>query len=146
MNKINIQECDFQTITTIHNLIPEFGGDAKPEDFIDRCVNKHTIVLSAAINGHQAGYVIAYNRYDDGSIYCWMAGVVPAYRSHGVHSALMNALSDLAKKNGYNAITIKTRNNRREMLSWLVKNQFQFMHVDTQPDTTDNRIHLRKTI
>ena len=43
-------------------------------------------------------------------------------------------------------ITIKTRNNRREMLTYLVKAGFNFVEVQSQLFVEDNRILLEKVV
>lgn len=82
----------------------------------------------------------------DKSFYCWMAGVNPLYRRLGLLNNMMQYLGDWAKNNGYNKITIKTRNNRREMLAYLVKAGFNFVEVQPQLSIKDNRILLEKII
>ncbi|MBP6256403.1 hypothetical protein KA405_01440 [Patescibacteria group bacterium] len=50
-----------------------------------------------------------------------MAGVCPAWRGKGVLKTLMFYQDKRAKEKGYSKIKIKTRNNKRAMLSYLVK-------------------------
>lgn len=60
--------------------------------------------------------------------------------------ALMNYQEEWAKKRGYTKIKIKTRNNRREMLHYLVKCGFCFYRVEEQENIGENRILLEKQI
>ena len=71
-----------------------------------------------------------------------MAGVDNNYRRLGALTALMNYQMNWAKKKGYNKLKIRTRNNRREMLSFLVKNGFNFVSVEQRDNITENRINL----
>jgi len=50
-----------------------------------------------------------------------MAGVNPNFRKKGILKKLMNYQDNWAKEKGYKKIKIKTRNARREMLSYLIK-------------------------
>ena len=74
--------------------------------------------------------------------YCWMAGVIPQYRKSGVLTAMMEYLKNWSKEQGYKNLRIKTRNTRREMLSFLVKNNFNFYEIEAQENIRDNRICL----
>ncbi len=53
---------------------------------------------------------------------------------------------DWAKRQGYSKLKIKTRNARREMLSFLVKNGFNFTEVEKKENIIENRINLEKII
>ena len=41
---------------------------------------------------------------------------------------------------------IKTRNNRQEMLSFLIRNGFYFTDIETKENIKDNRINLQKDL
>ena len=58
----------------------------------------------------------------------------------------MNYVFSWAKDEGFSKITIKTRNNRREMINFLSKNDFNFMFVEQKEDVRENRIELEKDI
>ena len=82
---------------------------------------------------------VIYKRITD---YCWMAGVIPQYRKSVVLTAMMEYLKNWSKEQGYKNLRIKTRNTRREMLSFLVKNNFNFYEIEAQENIRDNRICL----
>lgn len=54
----------------------------------------------------------------------------------------MEYLKNWSKEQGYKNLRIKTRNTRREMLSFLVKNNFNFYEIVAQEKIRDNRICL----
>jgi len=138
-----IEECDFETIAALHAQIPEFQP-ATAEFFAARCAGQNYIALQARLQGEAAGYLVAYDRYRDGSFYCWMTGVSPQYRSCGVFSALAGALEDYARDEGYRALRLKTRNSRREMLHWLVKNDYQALALTVKEPISETRIEFIK--
>jgi hypothetical protein len=72
-----------------------------------------------------------------------MAGVSAKWRRIGTLTGLMYYQKEWAKKHGYKTLKIKTRNTRREMLSYLVKDGFNFTNVDTRDSIEDNRISLQ---
>lgn len=142
---INIKESDLDKGYEVHLKIPEFKDPEDTlENFKKRIEGKKSLVLVGFVDEKPAGYIISYDRYDDGSIYCWMAGVLPEYRKLGVLSGMMEYLEKWAKEEGFDSIKIKTRNARREMLSYLVKNDFQFLGIEPKEDKLDNRILLEK--
>lgn len=59
---------------------------------------------------------------------------------------LMDYEDKWAREKGYNKIKIKTRNNKREMLSYLVKYGFLFTEVMQHPNIDDHRILLEKEL
>lgn len=75
-----------------------------------------------------------------------MAGVAVNYRRLGILTQLMDYQINWAKDKGYHTLKIKTRNNSREMLSFLVRNGFYFTDIETKENIKDNRINLQKDI
>ena len=142
-NNIVVREVPIDEAVKVNRNVIEFDGkDTKAEDFERRYQDKDKLIIVAYYENVPIGYIIGYDRDNDGSFYCWMAGVDNNYRRLGALTALMNYQMDWAKKKGYNKLKIRTRNNRREMLSFLVKNGFNFVSVENREDITENRINL----
>jgi len=68
------------------------------------------------------------------------------YISFGILSKMMRIYEEYAKKNNYKEITIKTDNSKREMLNYLVKNNWNLVDVITKGDIKDYEIILKKEI
>lgn len=141
-----IKDVGWDIPAALHARIPEFGNDPGPDHYRTRCAGHDSVALAAYEGSQAAGYVVAYDRYKDGSIYCWMAGVLPAYRGAGALTALMAALEARARAAGYRDLRIKTRNDKTAMLRWLVANGYMFTAIDVRAPETDTRLHLRKTL
>lgn len=142
-NNIVVKEVSIDEIVKVNQNVIEFDGkDTKAEDFEKRYQDKDKLLIVAYYENIPIGYIIGYDRDNDGSFYCWMAGVDNNYRRLGALTSLMNYQMDWAKKKSYNKLKIRTRNNRREMLSFLVKNGFNFVSVENKEDITENRINL----
>ena len=58
----------------------------------------------------------------------------------------MRYLQQFAKTKGYAKIAIKTRNDKKDMIRFLVKNDFNFTSVEEREDIKDNRINLEKIV
>lgn len=148
MSRPSVRETSLEDAFAVHERVPEFKVHF-PYDldtFHERTKQKKTLALVADVEGEPAGYVVAYDRDGDGTFYCWMAGVDPSFRRMGVLRALMGYLETWTAREGYKALRIKTRNNRREMLAFLVKHGFHFRGVETYEDPADNRILLEKAL
>lgn len=142
-NDIIVKEVSIEEAVKVNRNVIEFDGkDTKAEDFERRYQDKDKLIIVAYYKNIPIGYIIGYDRDNDGSFYCWMAGVDNNYRRLGALTTLMNYQMNWAKNKGYNKLKIRTRNNRREMLSFLVKNGFNFVSVENKEDITENRINL----
>ena len=146
MTHVSVGEVDLDTIVDIHGQIPEFGGHQPRDHFESRIGDSRALVTAGYADGIAAGYLLGYDRDGDGSFYVWMAGVLPDHRQQGVLSSLMEYQSQWAKESGYNTLRIKTRNNRREMLRFLVKQGFYFTEVMQREHLSDYRIALERPL
>lgn len=143
---IIIKEDSIETAVKVNTTIIEFDKPYNKAYFENKYQNSDKLILVAYVDNHPAGYMISYDKNKDGSFYCWMAGVNPLFRRFGILNKMMQYLNNWAKNHGYKKIIIKTRNNRREMLSYLVKSDFYFTEVQIYPFIEDNRILLEKNI
>lgn len=143
---IKIKEDSIEVAVKVSAAITEFDKPYDKAYFENRYIDKANLILVSYVDNQPAGYMVSYDRNNDGSFYCWMAGVDPLFRRLGLLNQMMQYLYDWAKSHGYKKITIKTRNNRREMLAYLVKSGFNFTEVQPQPSIDDNRILLEKII
>lgn len=145
---IKVQEVPIEEAVKVNALIPEFNQREtySKEYFEKRYTNRKRLIIMAYLNDQPAGYLVGYDHFNDNSFYCWMAGVVPEFRRKGILTALMNHQEHWAKQQGYTKIKIKTRNCRKEMIFYLIKNNFLFTGVIEHPNIQENRILLEKDI
>lgn len=146
MDKIVIKEAPIEDIVKVNATITEFGKPYKKDHFEKRCDKKDKLILAAYINNKPVGYLVGYDRYNDKSFYCWMAGVDPRHRKKGILKLLMDYEEKWARKKSYNKIKIKTRNNKRAMIAYLVKYGFLFTEVVKADNIQENRLFLEKEI
>lgn len=146
MSLINIREGLLEEIVELRSKIPEFDLPFDKAYFENRYNDKEKLLLIAEQETANVGFIVAYDRDNDGSLYCWMAGVLPEYRNQGTFGLLMKFMNKWAKEKGYKRIKVKTHNKFREMLTYLVKNQFNFTLVETSQNILDNSIHVEKEL
>ncbi len=148
-NDIIIKETTLEEALKVHKNVLEFD-DTNPskEVFENRYQDAENLIIVAYYQRNPIGYMIGYDRFKDNkeNFYCWMAGVDFRYRRMGTLKKLMQYQENWAREKGYKNLRIKTRNNRREMLSFLVKSEFYFMSVEEQEKIENNRINLVKKL
>lgn len=144
--KITVKQVVIEEAVKVSATITEFDAPFTKDYFEERYKGKEKLIIVAYVNDTPAGYIVGYDKFGDGSFYCWMAGVNPKYRKLGLLKEMMKYEDAWAKKRGYKKIKIKTRNNRREMLAYLVKYGFFFTEVVSYPNIEDNRILLEKKL
>jgi ribosomal protein S18 acetylase RimI-like enzyme len=143
---IVIKEDSIEVAVKVTATIVEFEEPFDKAYFEERYKDADRLILVAYVDNEPAGYMVSYDKNNDGLFYCWMAGVDPLFRRLGLLNRMMQYLNDWAKGHGYSKLTIKTRNSRREMLAYLVKAGFNFTEVHLQPVIEDNRILLERVV
>jgi ribosomal protein S18 acetylase RimI-like enzyme len=143
---VEVREVTIDEILKVHSAIVEFDDtrDVGADYFVERYENKDPLLIVGYIDDQPAGYIVGYNRDNDSTYYCWMAGVDPKFRRQGVLTTLMDYEDEWARRKGYHGIKIKTRNNKRQMIANLVKRGFNFVEVEPRDDIRENRILLVK--
>jgi len=143
-NNVRIRRASIEDVFVVNNGVPEFCESL--EKYSARLEGNDPLMAVALVSDDDAGFLVSYDRYGDGSLYCWMVGVKPKFRRKGVLSALMGYQDWWASSRSYSKIRIKTRNSRRAMLAYLVREGYLITGVDVRPDPEDNRIHLEKSV
>lgn len=144
--KIKITEGEIDLAIKVHMEMHEFSGFYKKEEIEDVYKNRNPLILTAYWEEEPVGFMICYDKYKDGSFYCWMTGVMPFFRRRGVLTKMMEYIYAWALRNEYERITLKTRNNRREMLAYLIKNDFNVKNVEINPAIEDNKVLFEKNL
>jgi len=146
MDTITLKENRLADAIKIHKTTKEFKLPFNEKVFHERIGSDKSLVLTAYLNNHPTGFMVAHDYLKDGSIYCWLAAVDPKYRQQGILKALMDYFESWCRKNGYHAITIKTRNCRRSMLAYLVKYDYNFTGIKKAARLSEHEIFLKKDL
>lgn len=143
---ILIREGNLDDVLFVHKNIIEFDDKYPSKSFFeDRYKDICHIIIVAYYDDFPVGYVIAYE-HDKENLYCWLAGVDFNYRRLGVLNLMMNYLINWCRSKKYKKITIKTRNRYRNMLLYLVKNNWNFLSVEEKDDISNYRINLEYSL
>lgn len=138
MNDIIVREASLAQVLQVHNTVHEFESEPTVKYFTDRLAGYNRFILVAYAGGKPVGYLLGYDRDKDGSFYCWMVGVNPAYRRNGIAKKLLAYQEAWAEDRGYVSLKIKTRNQSREMLTNLVTSDFNAVSVERKGGTPNN--------
>ena len=123
MNSIKIKIDRLEDAVKLAHQIPEFDNPYDMDEYKKRLLSDH-LVLTAHIENEIVGFKIGYDRFNDGSFYSWMGGVLPENRNQSIAEILADYQENWAKNNGYASIRLKTRKKHEAMLSFSKKRGF----------------------
>ena len=104
-----------------------------------------TLILIAEADGQPVGCKLGYAA-EDGSLYSWLGGVLPAHRKSGLAQRLLEAQEAWASAHGFAAVTVKSMNRYPAMLRLLIRNGYQIRLVEHFGDPARERIHFIKPL
>lgn len=99
----------------------------------------NSLILLAQIEKRPAGFALGYE-IKRSTFYCWLMGVLPAYRNAGIASQLMEALSAWSRENGYHVLRFECYNRARPMLKIAAEQNFDIVGVRFDSDEASNLI------
>ena len=123
MNSIKIKIGRLEDAVDLAHQIPEFDNPYNIDEYKKRLLSDH-LVLTAHFENEIVGFKIGYDRFNDGSFYSWMGGVLPENRNQSIAEILADYQENWAKNNGYASIRLKTRKKHEAMLSFSKKRGF----------------------
>ena len=139
---ISVREGNLDEVFKVHQNIIEFDEKYPSEDFfLDRYKNSEHVIIVAYCSDIPIGYIIGY-KIDDNVFYCWLAGVDVNYRRGGALTLMFDYLKKWCVERKYKKISIKTRNKYRNMLLYLVNNNWNFESVEKKDNVLEYRINL----
>ncbi|HJN99163.1 MAG TPA: GNAT family N-acetyltransferase [Candidatus Marinimicrobia bacterium] len=142
---IHIREGAFQECVDLSSKIPEFNSPYKIEEYKKRCAGKY-LVLIAEIDNQSVGFKIGYDRFNNGSFYSWMGGVLPKFRRMGVAYSLANFQEKWATKNEFSSILLKTRQNHDGMIAFSLNRGFIITEETQITPVEETRIWMEKLL
>ncbi len=142
---IEVKEVAIEEAMKVHHNVLEFDDlNPKKEFFTNRYEPYEHVITVAYYENEPIGYMIGYDHFQDNkeTFYCWLAGVDYRFRRKGALKNLMEYQMNWARSKGYKNLRIKTRNDKREMLSYLVKSGWNFIEVEKTDPLENSSIHL----
>lgn len=103
------------------------------------------LILLAQVDRQPAGFALGYE-IKASTYYCWLTGVLPAYRKAGIASQLMEAMTAWAREHAYHVLRFECYNRARPMLKIAVEQNFDVVGVRFDTDEAANLIMLEQII
>ena len=145
MNSIKIKIGRLEDAVDLAHQIPEFDNSYDINEYKKRLLNDH-LVLTAHIENEIVGFKIGYDRFNDGSFYSWMGGVLPENRNQSIADMLADYQENWAKNNGYSSIRLKTRKKHEAMLSFSKKRGFVIIKEIAKIPKEESRTWMEKQL
>jgi len=92
------------------------------------------------------GFKAGYDRFQDGSWYSWMGGVLEPWRGQGIAQRLLDVQEAWVSKQGYRRLYVKTRNQHKRMIAFLAMNGYDILRLEEKSTSEDSRILFGKAI
>lgn len=128
----------------VMQAIPEFDQQRSLAQLQTR-LPAGALVLIAEENGLPVACKLAYGA-EDGSLYSWLGGVLPAHRKSGLAQRLLQRQEAWAREHGFAVITVKSMNRFPAMLRLLIRNGYQIRAVEHFGDPENERICFIKPL
>lgn len=145
MNSIKIKIGRLEEAVDLAHQIPEFDNPYNIDEYKKRLMSDH-LVLTAHFENEIVGFKIGYDRFNDGSFYSWMGGVLPENRNQSIAKILADYQENWAKKNGYESIRLKTRKKHEAMLSFSKKRGFVITKEIAKIPKEESRTWMEKQL
>ena len=146
MDNFHIHEGKLNDAVMVSANIPEFDNPYKIPEYSKRLDGTIHQILIAYDNHNPIAFKIGYQKHSDGSFYSWMGGVLPNYRRKGIANNLADRQEDWAKKNGYIAIKMQTREKHKAMLALAINRGFQITNRIENISSSNTRIWMKKPL
>ncbi|GAB5528132.1 MAG: GNAT family N-acetyltransferase [Roseivirga sp.] len=141
-----IEEASLSEALSLLEQLPEFD-QLKPEAHYEQLLGSSTrLILVAKNHGTIVACKIGYDRFEDGSFYSWLGGVLPPHRRSGIAKKLADYQEEWALRNGFASIKFKTQNRHKAMLQFAIKNGFSIYNVKPKDELELYRIELVKKL
>ncbi|WP_318476045.1 GNAT family N-acetyltransferase [Photobacterium leiognathi] len=140
---LQIREASVEEAFEVLHRIVEFAAPISLAKLTARLANKSALILVAENQQQLVGVKIGY-ALDKQVFYSWLGGVLPAGRGHGVAQALLETQEAWVIDQGYQQLTVKSRNRFPAMVRLLMHNGYLIEDIEKKEGVLDYRLHFRK--
>lgn len=123
--------------------IGEFSRSENRASMALRLAGKQHLILVAEDEQQLLGFKIGY-QVDSTTFYSWFGGVTAAARNRGVAQQLLEAQERWVTEQGYQALTVKSRNQFPAMLRLLLRNGYLIENFEKVDPLMESRLYLIK--
>jgi GNAT superfamily N-acetyltransferase len=131
-------------ITDLYNEI--FRPPRDVEFFRRRFQGRYnSLMLVASVGERPVGFATGFELKPT-VFFCWLAGVHPEFRRHGIGSQLQEAQFAWARDHDYHYVRMECHNGHRPVLHMAITMGFNIVGVRWDPDRGDNLIIFEKSL
>ncbi|MGF1693343.1 N-acetyltransferase family protein [Photobacterium kagoshimensis] len=142
---MQVRQASLEEALEVLVTISEFDHVETLESLQARLADQPTLVLVAEVNKQLVGVKIGYAKSET-EFYSWIGGVSPSGRGHGVAQALLEAQETWVKAQGYQRLTVKSRNRFAAMLRLLLRNGYYIVELEKKGTSLDYRLFFEKIL
>jgi len=144
--EFTIREGIVDDVVEMCTLLPEFETPLKRGECEERLKDKKHLILICYYYGMPIGFKVGYDRYDNGSFYSWLGGVLPGFRRNGVAGRLQERQEVWAREQEYRKILVKTRNKFPDMIRFLISHGYHIVTLAQKGEIKDYRVVMQKEL
>ncbi|WP_318437424.1 GNAT family N-acetyltransferase [Photobacterium leiognathi] len=142
---LQIREASVEEALEVLHRIVEFAAPISLAELTARLASNSALILVAENQQQLVGVKIGY-ALDKQVFYSWLGGVLPAGRGRGVAQALLEAQEAWVIDQGYQQLTVKSRNRFPAMVRLLIRNGYLIEDIEKKEGVLDYRLHFRKAL
>ncbi len=142
---MQIREGSLSEVVTVVAEIEEFIVKETEQSLSQRLEGKRHLILVAEDSGHILGFKIGYE-VDSETFYSWFGGVSPKARNMGLAQKLLDVQEQWVIEQGYQRLTVKSRNQFPAMLRLLLRNHYLIEQFEPYEPLLESRIHFAKQL
>lgn len=146
MPKLTVRLGSEEEVIGLNNQLPEFDDPYDLDYLHERIKDAESLYLVGEVDDVPAGFVIGYDRDKDGSLYCWLGGVLPGFRKMGLFKKLMCEMEKIAKEEGYKSVKVKSYPEFQAMLRFLNKGGYELTLKELANDERGTPLHFEKPL
>lgn len=132
-------------IIKVYRSIPEFSNFKSLGELKKRLNGKPHLILVASEGEDIVGFKIGYARSKT-EFYSWLGAVNPNHRGKGVAKGLLLAQEQWAKSQGYERISVSSRNRFPEMMRMLLAQKYKISNFDSRKQLEDCKVYFVKSL
>lgn len=129
---VEVAEGSIEEAVSVYRQIPEFQNELVIDaaEMERRLGRRSPLILIGHVDGRCVGFKLGYDRYQDGSWYSWLGGVLPSYRKQGVAEAMLLQQESWVAAHGFAKLYVKSRNRFGAMRAMLAAHGYMVIALD----------------
>jgi len=139
------QKATIAEIFEVYRSIPEFRQFKSLGELKKRLNSKPHLILIARCKTELVGFRAGYARSSI-EFYSWLGAIHPKHRGRGIEAKLLSAQEHWARTQGYERITLSSRNRYPEMMRLLLTQQYRIYDYHPRKTLDEGKVYFVKPL